>query len=50
MTDCGLTPLNTNIKIEILIYRPYTLSIEVVRKFAEISIRLIFPDHLPFFS
>ena len=42
----ALDPWNPYIKIEILIYCPYTFSIEVVGIFAEVSIRLIFPDHV----
>ena len=42
----ALDPWNPYIKIEILIYCPYTFSIEVVGIFAEMSIRLIFPDHV----
>ena len=44
----GLLTLETlaYIKIEILIYCPYTFSIEVVGIFAGVSIRLIFPDHV----
>ena len=43
-----INPLNPNIKIKILIYRPFTFSvIEVLGELVEVSVRLIFPsDHV----